>query len=231
MTEPFDQFSKNYNLFSDKAIRITGYDTQNLVDAKLKKLQNLYPYLMGKRFHFLDYGCGIGNLYGSVLTYFPHAIYTGVDSSKNSVHEARSRFSDNSDFQELNSSQWKNNRYDLIFSSGVFHHIPHQEHSSLIKHLSDLLNSNGKLVIWEHNPINPLTQKIVKECVFDKDAVLIQSKKFKQYLKAASLVKVRIIYTTFFPKILSGFNVFDSFLGWLPLGGQYLATGEKREEF
>jgi len=229
MTESFDQFSENYNLHADKAIRITGYDTQTLVDAKLKKLQKLYPCLAKKGFHFLDYGCGIGNLYSSVPAFFPKAIYTGVDSSRKSIYEARSRFSDNYKFQEIDSLQWKESKYDLIFSSGVFHHIPHQEHGSLIKYLSSLLNINGKIVIWEHNPINPITQKIVKECVFDKDAVLVQSKELKKHLNAASLAKVRISYTTFFPKILSYLNTFDSFLGWLPLGGQYLATGEKDE--
>ena len=228
MTEPFDQFSKHYNLFTDKAIRITGYDTKNLVDAKLKKLKFLYPALTKKSFQFLDYGCGIGNLYGSVVTFFPQAVYTGVDSSKKSIHEARARFLNSPDFQELNSSQWKNNKYDLIFSSGVFHHIPHQEHGPIINHLSRLLNQNGKIVIWEHNPINPITLKIVKECPFDKDAVLIRSNKLKQHLEAASLEKVQIIYTTFFPKFLSRLNAFDSFLSWLPLGGQYLATAEKK---
>ena len=230
MTEPFDKFSKHYNLFSDKAIRITGYDTKNLVDAKLKKLKFLSPALTKKSFQFLDYGCGVGNLYCSVSTFFPQAVYTGVDSSRQSVHEARSRFSDNSDFQELDSLRWKNNKYDLIFSSGVFHHIPHQEHGSIISHLASLLKPGGKIVIWEHNPINPFTQKIVKECIFDKDAVLVQAKEIKQRLKEASLVKVQIIYTTFFPKLLSGLNVFDSMLSWLPLGGQYLVTGEKSDE-
>ena len=228
MTELFDQFSKNYNLFSDQAIRISGYDTKDLVNTKLNKLRSLYPDLAEKDFQFLDYGCGIGNLYDSVPTIFPQAIYTGVDSSKKSINEAQSRFSDNPNFQELNSSQWKNSKYDLIFSSGVFHHIPHQEHGSIINHLSRLLNQNGKIVIWEHNPINPITQKIVKECPFDKDAVLIRSNKLKQHLEAASLEKVQIIYTTFFPKILSRLNAFDSFLSWLPLGGQYLATAEKK---
>ena len=228
MTELFDQFSKNYNLFTDQAIRFSGYDTKDLVNTKLNKLRGLYPDLAEKDFQFLDYGCGIGNLYDSVPTIFSQAIYTGVDSSKKSIDEAQSRFSDNPNFQELNSSQWKNSKYDLIFSSGVFHHIPHQEHGPIINRLSRLLNQNGKIVIWEHNPINPITQKIVKECAFDKDAVLIRSNKLKQHLEAASLEKVQIIYTTFFPKFLSRLNTFDSFLSWFPLGGQYLATAEKK---
>ena len=96
MSEIFDQFSKNYNLLYDKAISITGYDSKNLVDAKLKKLKSLYPTLVENRFHFLDYGCGIGNLYESASKFFPQAVYTGVDTSTQSIHEAKLRFSDNS---------------------------------------------------------------------------------------------------------------------------------------
>ena len=231
MNDLFNQFSKNYNSSVDKSIRVSGYDTKTLVNAKLKKLKNLYPSLAENHFQFLDYGCGIGNLCGSLSMFFPQAVYTGVDPSEKSICEARSRFSGSANFQELDCSQWKNNKYDLIFSAGVFHHIPHQEHGPIITYLSNLLKPNGKLVIWEHNPINPFTQKIVKECVLDKDAVLIQSKQLKKHLKAASLAKAQIIYTTFFPRILCGFNIFDSFLGWFPLGGQYLVTGEKKSEF
>ena len=119
MTELFDQFSKNYNLFSDQAIRISGYDTKDLVNTKLNKLRSLYPDLAEKDFQFLDYGCGIGNLYDYVPTIYPQAIYTGVDSSKKSINEAQSRFSDNPNFQDLNSSQWKNSKYDLIFSKNA----------------------------------------------------------------------------------------------------------------
>ena len=212
MTELFDQFSKDYNFLADKAIGVTGYDTMAIVDLKLKKLQKLYPNLIGKRFHFLDYGCGIGNLYGSIEKFFPKVVYSGVDESTESICEAQSRFSCNSNFQNLNSLQWRNKKYDLIFSSGVFHHIPHQEHGSIIQYLSNLLNPNGKIVIWEHNPINPVTQKIFKECVFDKDAVMIQSKELKRHLTEASFIKVQIIYTMFFPKVLSSFNILDSYL-------------------
>jgi len=230
MPKSFDPFAKQYNLLTDQAIRVSGYDTKTLVDAKLKKLKNLYPALAKNSFYLLDYGCGIGNLYDSVAKFFPKAIYTGVDQSKKSIREAKLRFPDHFDFQELDSSSWKEKKYDLVFSSGVFHHISHDEHSSLIQYLSSLLNVNGKIVIWEHNPINPFTQKIVRECIFDEDAILIQSKKLKQHLENASFSKVRVKYTTFFPKILSGLNIFDPFLSWLPLGGQYLAIGEKKND-
>jgi hypothetical protein len=38
MPKSFDSFSKNYNLFADQAIRISGYDTQTLVDANTNSL-------------------------------------------------------------------------------------------------------------------------------------------------------------------------------------------------
>jgi SAM-dependent methyltransferase len=227
MPESFDSYSKNYNELVNNAIRQTGYDADNLVSAKLHKLRGLFPFLSEKPFRLLDFGCGVGNLYGQVLDFFPTAVYTGVDPSKDSIRKARSRFQGDVDFQEHDSNQWEANRYDLIFSAGVFHHIPHVEHTELINKLSSLLNPRGRFVIWEHNPLNPVTQKIVKDCPFDEDAVLVPSKNLRNHFTRVSLSNVQVIYTTFFPKFLSGLNFIDPYLGWLPLGGQYLVTGQK----
>lgn len=228
MSESFDSYSKNYTELVNDAIRHTGYDADNLVSAKLHKLKNLFPSLSEKPFRLLDFGCGVGNLYGHVRNFFPQVIYTGVDPSKDSILKARSRFPDNTDFQEHNSPEWENLGYDLIFSAGVFHHIPHNEHGKIIDKLSSLLNPEGRLVIWEHNPINPFTQKIVKDCPFDEDAVLVPSSTLENHFNRVSLSNVQVIYTTFFPKFLSTLNFMDPFLGWLPLGGQYLVKGQKR---
>jgi trans-aconitate methyltransferase len=227
MPESFDSYSKNYNELVNNAIRQTGYDADNLVSAKLHKLRSLFPSLSEKPFRLLDFGCGVGNLYGQVAGFFPTAVYTGVDPSKDSILKARSRYHGDVDFQEDCSNEWETNGYDLIFSAGVFHHIPHVEHTKLINKLSALLNQGGRLVIWEHNPLNPVTQKIVKDCPFDEDAVLIPSKDLKSHFTRVSLSNVQVIYTTFFPKFLSALNFMDPYLGWLPLGGQYLVTGQK----
>jgi len=227
MPESFDSYSKNYNELVNKAIRHTGYDTDNLVFAKLHKLKTLFPTLSKNSFQMLDFGCGVGNLFGHLSEFFPNTVYTGVDLSKDSLKKARSRFPANVNFQEYDSPEWGNLKYDLIFSAGVFHHIPHTDHTKIINKLYSLLNSGGKLVIWEHNPLNPVTQKIVKDCPFDKDAVLIPPKTLKEYFNGVPLSNIQIIYTTFFPKFLSFLNFLDPHLGWLPLGGQYLIIGQK----
>ena len=227
MPESFDSYSKNYNELVNKAIRHTGYDADNLVSAKLHKLKTLFPTLSKKSFQFLDFGCGVGNLFGHLNDFFPNTVYTGVDLSKDSLEKARSRFPANTNFQEYDSPKWGNLKYDLIFSAGVFHHIPQTDHTKIINKLYSLLNPGGKLVIWEHNPLNPVTQKIVKDCPFDKDAVLIPSKIMKKHFNEVALSNIQIIYTTFFPKFLSFLNFLDPYLGWLPLGGQYLVTGQK----
>ena len=225
--ESFDSYSKNYNELLNNAIRQTGYDADNFVSAKLHKLRSLFPSLSEKPFRLLDFGCGVGNLYGQVAEFFPTAIYTGVDPSKDSIINARSRYHGDTDFQEHSSKEWETNEYDLIFSSGVFHHIPDVKHTGLIDRLSSLLNKGGRLVIWEHNPLNPITQKIVRDCPFDEDAVFVPSKNLKNLFTRASLSNVQVIYTTFFPKFLSTLNFMDPYLDWLPLGGQYLVTGQK----
>ena len=227
MPESFDSYSKNYNDLVNDAIRQTGYDADILVSAKLHKLKSLFPAFSEKSFRLLDFGCGVGNLYGQVADFFPTAVYTGVDPSKDSILKARSRYQGDVDFQEHDSEEWETNGYDLIFSAGVFHHIPHAEHTELIHKLSSLLNQGGRLVIWEHNPLNPVTQKIVKDCPLDELAVLVPSKNLKNHFTRASLTNVQVIYTTFFPKFLSALNCMDPYLGWLPLGGQYLVTGQK----
>jgi trans-aconitate methyltransferase len=227
MPVSFDSFTKNYNEVVNEAIHGTGYDTEGLVAAKLQKIAKLFPSLPKNKFNLLDFGCGVGNLYGHVAHFFPKAIYTGVDLSKSSIKKARSRFQEHAAFQEYDSIEWELCKYDLIFSAGVFHHIPHIDHPTIIEKLSCLLNPGGELVIWEHNPLNPVTQKIVRDCPIDEDAVLVSSKNIKKNFERVSLADIKISYTTFFPHFLSTLNILDPYLGWLPLGGQYLVTGKK----
>ena len=63
----------------------------------------------------------------------------------------------------------------------------------IINKLSSLLNKEERLVGWEHNSLNPITQKIVKDCPFDADAVLVPSKDLESHFTQVPLSNVQII--------------------------------------
>ncbi|NIP99799.1 MAG: methyltransferase domain-containing protein [Nitrospinaceae bacterium] len=228
MTRNFDQFTQDYNRLLDEAVELTGFDADHFAQSKIQKLRRLFPDQVDAPMDFLDFGCGPGNLFPFFQAGFPRGRYTGTDLSAEMVRRAQSRFPGNHRFHEMGSDEWKNRSYDLIFAAGVFHHIPREEHESLLKDLCGRLKPTGSLVLWEHNPLNPFTRKIVRDCAFDRDAVLIPPRQMKRLFQSLPLQDIRIIFTTFFPKALRFLLPLESWLSDFPVGGQYIALGRKR---
>jgi len=226
MAQEFDQYSKNYKTLLDETLKSTGFDADFFVAAKLKKLARLFPGLCDKPIQFLDFGCGNGALYKNLAQFFPQAQYTGTDLSDDMVKEARCLCEAADVFFEIESEAWKQKTYDLIFIANVFHHTAKTAHKKILRELRSLLKKNGTLILWEHNPINPFTRKIVRDCIFDKDAELIAPAEMKRLFRAAGFSRVKIIFTTFFPKSLSFLISLENHLERCPLGGQYITLGE-----
>jgi SAM-dependent methyltransferase len=225
MTQPFDRYSKNYDVVLLDAVKSTGYDTSHFTTAKLKKLKELLQ--SDAAFDFLDYGCGPGHLSRDFQQYFPKTRYFGVDASPEMIKQARAQYGEKGVFYEITSEEWKQNTYQVIFSACVFHHIPHENHKTILTELKNLLAPSGEIILWEHNPINPFTRKIVRECPFDEDAVLLHPNQAISLFTQTNLQQVRLIYTTFFPKFLQALSPLESWMEWCPLGGQYILRGKK----
>ena len=124
------------------------------------------------------------------------------------IREALNKYSRYGEFYEASLSEWKK-KYDIICSSGTIHHILHDEHENILKELVSVLTGFGKIFIWEHNPINPITRKLVNDCALDQDAILVNPKKMKDMLCRVQLSSVKIIYTTFFLTFLSFLKPFE----------------------
>jgi SAM-dependent methyltransferase len=230
MAQFFDKFSNNYKTLLDESLEITGFDTDYFPTAKIKTLTRLFPELCDQPIRILDFGCGTGSLYPPIKKFFPEATYVGTDLSDKMVQEARTLNNTADAFHEMGSQRWKQGAYDIILAANVFHHIPHSEHLAILKELRSLLASQGKFILWEHNPWNPFTQKIVKDCVFDKDAVLVSPLQSKQLGRKTGFSEMRIVFTTFFPKSLAFMTSLEPWLEWLPLGGQYLLVAQNPEQ-
>lgn len=102
--------------------------------------EKLVPYFKNGM-KILDVGCGNGRFYEFIKSKGFDVEYVGVDSSSELLALARNRYPEAS-WQELdivNGYKKIKDRYDLIVSFGVFHHIPSFElRKNIIDHLSQL---------------------------------------------------------------------------------------------
>src|SRR5262249_40878976 len=133
---------------------------------------------------FLDYGCGTGRFGHEFYTYFDQSWdYFGVDPSQACIKEAQeqsfstvnlsSRSTKGSLFLTLDAWSGTATEYDFILAACVFHHIEPSQRGPILRKLWQTLRLGGAILIWEHNPWNPITRRIVKGCIFDKDAQLL----------------------------------------------------------
>jgi hypothetical protein len=83
------------------------------------------------------------------------------------------------------------------------------------------------IVIFEHNPFNPLTVRAVNTCPFDINAQLIKAPAFIRRLKNVGWDERQVQYHIFFPRQLGKLRPIERHLTWLPLGGQYSVSARK----
>jgi len=213
----FDDYTDNYNSLLQESTSFFTESEAYFAKYKVDILRSVAP-VCTKR--LLEYGCGIGRNIPFLRAAFPDATIAGSDISAASLEIARKENHGVEFFLEQADTDVAET-YEVIFIAGVFHHIPVQERAGVMKTLYQRLVPGGMIVIFEHNPFNPVTRKIVNDCPYDKDAVLLRPSQLKALLVDAGLPVCRSAYCLFVPPSLSVLLPVEAKLGWLPLGGQY----------
>lgn len=95
--------------------------------------------------------------------------------------------------------------------------------------LSCIIKADGELIVFEHNTLNPVTRKMVKDCPFDEDAILLPSGETKQRLKNAGFSDLKIRYTIFLPRkaFFKKLLWIEKWLWFIPAGGGSIMLGQK----
>jgi len=219
----FDDYTDNYNSLLRES---TGFFTENEAYFAKYKVNILRREVPATTKRLLEYGCGIGRNIPFLRAAFPDATIAGSDISLASLEIARNENPDVEFFLEQDDTD-VTEPYEAIFIAGVFHHIPVRERAAVMKTLYRRLAPGGTIVIFEHNPFNPVTRKIVNDCPYDRDAVLLKPSKLKTLLVDAGLLVRRNAYCLFIPPSLSVLLPLEAKLGWLPLGGQYWVAANR----
>ena len=111
--------------------------------------------------------------------------------------------------------------------SGVLHHVPPHERKSVMSTVLQKLAPGGKVVIFEHNPWNPVTRRAVAECEFDDDAILLWPGELRGLLRGVGYADVRLEYIVFFPRPLALLRPLEPRLSWLFMGAQTMTIGTR----
>jgi len=213
----FDDYTENYNqLLKDS----TSFFSPNEAYFAKYKIDIVKKQFLKPASKILEYGCGIGRNIPFLKKAFPNAEVSGSDISIASIDIARQENIGVDFFIEYEDINM-NEVFDIIFVAGVFHHIPINQRLDVAKILLNRLAPKGRLFVFEHNPYNPVTQRIVNNCPYDEDAVLLKPKELTMILCEAGFEVERKSYCLFFPPLLSKISQLENKIGWLPLGGQY----------
>ncbi len=215
----FDAYAEQYDEMHRRNVAASGEGPEYFAEYKCRVLQRLVP----ADARVLDFGCGIGNLTRFLVRAFTHV--EGYDPSSKSVERAQALVPEAKFGHELEALEASTTRFDAIVVANVLHHVPPPERAPLLERVAKLLAPKGRLVVFEHNPLNPLTRRAVSTCEFDEDAILLPVQEATSLLRYVGLRGVVHDYVVFFPRPLKALRGIEPRLGWLPLGAQYVAHG------
>jgi SAM-dependent methyltransferase len=224
--QEFDEYAKNYKEVLNQSIGFSGEDSSYFAEYKIRDLHHelaLRVIDTSSNLRLMDFGCGVGASIPYLRQYFPNSELVGVDVSEESLQLARNLNGRHATFLKLfeKGLPTEVEALDAAYAMCVFHHIDETEHVELLTNIRSRLKPNGLMMIYEHNPLNPLTVRIVNQCPFDANAKLIAAKLMAQRCQMAGFTDVLVKYRVFFPGFLRMFRFAEGLLTWLPLGGQY----------
>jgi len=179
------QFGKDVR-FHKYFLKIKG----NILLSKLKKLRGNI-----KKLNLLDIGCNNGEFEELIAHEFNKIV--GIDVVRSQIKKAKFRNIPNCEFLIMNGKNLKFNekKFDVIIIINILHHVSESNHFQLLKESYRVLKPKGILIIFEHNPHNPLVflrfRYISK---IDKGCDMIYPRNLKNKCDLAKFKNIKIEY-------------------------------------
>lgn len=224
----FDSYRDSYSETVNKALIVPGLDVDYFTRVKAEMLLDIVRQHFGGTdgVSLLDVGCGVGNYHPLLIGRVGRL--TGVEISQGSIDTARLANPDvNYVAYDGDTLPFGDGAFDAAYAICVVHHVPPASWTRFFKELHRIVRPGGLAMIFEHNPANPLTRRVVDRCPFDRDAVLLPRRQTHRLLRDAGFQAAapRTILTI--PSFGPVTRAIDRALGAAPFGAQYVAIGTK----
>jgi SAM-dependent methyltransferase len=223
MHTEFNRYGETYEAAVDEAISFAGKEHGFYLEAKARRLLELTRrYLPASRPAALDVGCGPGLFDRHLGSSFE---LHGVDVSPAMVERARETNPEASyrvyDGRRL---PYDDRELDIAFAVCVLHHVDPPDRPALLAEMARVTRPGGLALVFEHNPLNPLTRRVVRDCAFDEGVELLGRRELERLCRSAGLELLGTEYLLFFPWRA---DTIERRLTRLPFGAQYVVVGRK----
>lgn len=226
--QTFDEYGTSYSQAVNDAIAFSGLSVDFFTKVKAGYLIDLAAQQFGglSNRSLLDVGCGIGNFHPLLA---PHVgSLAGVDISDGSIEIARES-NPGVAYMTYDGLRlpYDDATFDVAFTICVMHHVPPKQWPLFVSEMKRVLRPGGLAMVFEHNPRNPVTMRIVNRCPFDEDAVLLRPEETRELFGDAGFAQVRARSILTIPAANRTLRHVDQLFGKLPLGAQYFLTAVK----
>lgn len=224
----FDAVRDDYCSQVESAIAFSGKPHDFFMQAKIDLLHELSEAgaIPGEG-DLLDVGCGPGILHQDLAASYS---VTGVDVSAEQLalagqHNPACRY-EQIRGDDLGVGQA---HFDIVLAINVAHHVAPANRAGFFRSAAAAVKPGGRFVMIEHNPFNPLTRKVVRDCRFDAGVELLTAGEAQHWLAESGLEDIAVFYFLFFPSAAAlPRRVERHLLRRLPLGAQYCAVASRR---
>lgn len=224
----FDKHSRSYLQETQDSINFLPVEHSFFISVKAEELSNIISLHLGADSDpkILDVGCGVGATDKFLSEKFRNL--TGVDSSAQSLEEAEKQ---NPTVKYLltdgKTLPFVENTFDVSFAICVLHHVAVDYWANFLRDMKRVTRPAGLVIVFEHNPFNPLTRLAVYRCPFDEDANLLTMKKTLSLFSDNDIKVLEKRYILIAPWQNGFVRKATRFLENIPLGAQFLVVGKK----
>jgi ubiquinone/menaquinone biosynthesis C-methylase UbiE len=226
---PLDAYIERYDQALNDAIAFSKLKVDFFVRVKAAYMLDILAAHFGdlSRVNLLDVGCGIGNCH-------PHWIeqvgsLRGVDVSAKCIARAGER-NPRVAYEVYDGDRlpFADHSFDAVVTICVMHHVDPRQRPGFVAELRRVTKPGGIAVVFEHNPSNFLTRRVVSNCVFDEGVILLPHRETESLMRCEGFNVHPSRFILLLPPFTKLLRRVDGLFSGLPLGAQYFTCGIAR---